>query len=653
MFESVRIPRIRPSSGGPKLGQSLLENMQVLPAPILRSWMRCTDLGLDRDAKRPLVDPLPDHALRQLVHRNEELRRRCRPELEALYATTRASGSIAILTNAEGLVLDAVGDPSFAGLAAQVALRPGASWAEAATGTNAIGAALVERRAVEVRGTQHFFTRNQILSCAAVPILGPTGDLLGVLDLSGNAKADHGFALGFVQLAVDGIEHRVFEAGFPGCEVVRLHKDPALVGTPREGVLVFRDHILVAANRHGLGLLDLEWEALGHKTYRTLFPSQESAGADAVLLRDTSGRVVHARRTSTPQVYQTPVPKLLIEKSFLDKPRAAGTSSAHFLDGSGQARLARATRLLDAGVPVLVQGETGTGKEVFARAAHAASARSAKPFVAINCTALPESLIEAELFGYEPGAFTGARRGGAKGLLREADGGLLFLDEIGDMPLGLQPRLLRALQEREVLPVGGVKAVPIDVMVICATHRDLSRLVADGSFRADLYYRIASYTVELPTLRSLGSRATLIRSVWEGLAPDARGVTLSAPCEAALAAYSWPGNYRQLAGSLKAMLALAEDGECLGLDALPANMRGDPLPALVARPARTTPGAADVPRGKPRTAGGSAGQLGSIEREAMREALHASGGNVAQAARRLGISRSTLYRRYLSGAEAK
>jgi transcriptional regulator of acetoin/glycerol metabolism len=266
---------------------------------------------------------------------------------------------------------------------------------------------------------------------------------------------------------------------------------------------------------------------------------------------------------------------------------------------------------------------------------------------------LPESLIEAELFGYEPGAFTGARRGGAKGLLREADGGLLFLDEIGDMPLGLQPRLLRALQEREVLPVGGVKAVPIDVMVICATHRDLSRLVADGSFRADLYYRIASYTVELPTLRSLGSRATLIRSVWEGLAPDARGVTLSAPCEAALAAYSWPGNYRQLAGSLKAMLALAEDGECLGLDALPANMRGDPLPALVARPARTTPGAADVPRGKPRTAGGSAGQLGSIEREAMREALHASGGNVAQAARRLGISRSTLYRRYLSGAEAK
>lgn len=621
-------------------GQTAIETAHPLPAAILRSWKRCGDLGLDREARKPLADPLPGHELRQLVQRHELLRRRCRPELEALFASTRDRETIAVLTSPEGIILDVTGNPAFAGKAAQVALRPGACWAEDMTGTNAIGAALVERRGVEVRGSQHFFTRNQILTCAAVPVHSPTGELLGVLDLSGNVEADHGFALGLVQLAVDGLEHREFDHGFPGCELVRLHKDPALVGTSREGVLVFRDHILIAANRHGLGLLDLDWAALGRRTFRNLFPWQESAGGGTIKFRDSTGRVIHARQTLPERVHPARVPSA-------EPPLPQAAPPARFLDSAGQARLHRAARLLDASVPVLVQGETGTGKEVFARAAHAASLRRDKPFVAINCTALPESLIESELFGYEPGAFTGARRGGAKGLLREADGGLLFLDEIGDMPLGLQPRLLRALQEREVLPVGGVKAVPIDVTVICATHRDLAQLVSDGSFRGDLYYRIASYTIELPAIRSLPDPIGLIQNLWDSLNPKLRGVSLAADCEAALAAYHWPGNFRQLVGSLKAMLALAEDGECLGIDALPANLRdaraGHSATQPAPRGARATP--------KPDIITSPARQLNTIERDAMREALHTSGGNVAQAARELGISRSKLYRRYLSGGK--
>ncbi|WP_246725244.1 sigma-54-dependent Fis family transcriptional regulator [Beijerinckia sp. L45] len=607
-------------------GRQTLSKTGIAPSttPIQRSWQRCANLGLDQEA-RPLLAPLPEQALREAVGRNEALRRRCRPEFEALFARTRNDDSIVILTDAEGLVLDAIGSAAFADRAAQVALQPGVSWAEPATGTNAIGTALVERRAIAVQGAEHFFKRNRILSCAAVPILDATGQLLGVLDLSGNAQADHQHALSRVQTAVDAIEHRVFDTAFPGCDVVRLHADATMLGTTREGVLVFRDQVLVAANRYGLALLNLDWQTLGRRSYHALFPMQQSVGASGVLLRDPAGRLIHSRQPDRARPHLPPA-------KHKDEPKPQQPNGpAHFFDKNGQARLSRAVRLLDAGVPLLVQGETGTGKEVFARAAHAASARASKAFVAINCTALPESLIEAELFGYEAGAFTGARRAGAKGLLREADGGLLFLDEIGDMPLALQPRLLRALQEREVVPVGAVQATPIDVTLICATHRDLAKLVEDGAFRADLYFRIASYTVDLPTLRSFDDRAALLHRMWASLEPERRRITLSPDCAAALATYTWPGNFRQLVGSLRAMLALAEPDEELGLDALPSNLRAPRAAEVNGRAEHDDPARFD-----------------SIARDAMRNAVRASKGNVSEAARRLGISRSTLYRRCLS-----
>ncbi|WP_292511480.1 sigma-54-dependent Fis family transcriptional regulator [Methylobacterium sp.] len=588
-----------------------------VPPPILRSWLRCAEAGLD-SAARPTVEPMPDDVLRQVVERNEELRRLCRSEIEALHADARATGGIAILTDAEGVILDSLGNADFAARATQVALRPGVPWSEAMTGTNAIGTALIERRAVEVHGPEHYFQGHHILSCAAMPILDPRGGLKGVLDLSSPASRHPSHALGLLRLAVDGIEHRAFDQGFRGCEVVRLHADPALVGTPREGVLVFDGRRLVAANRHGLRLLDLDWGSLDHLALSALFPDAIRID-EAATLRDRAGRSFHVRiereraaLTRVPQRTEPPAPA-----------RVVPAPKVVFSEETSTA-VSRSARLIDAGVSVLVQGETGTGKEVFARAAHAASARAGRPFVAVNCAALPESLIEAELFGYEAGAFTGARKAGAKGLLREAEGGLLFLDEIGDMPLSLQSRLLRVLQEREVIPVGASRPVALNVAVICATHRSLPSLVETGAFRADLYFRIAGYTVALPALRENGDRLGLVRTLWHGLAPG--DVKLSEDCEAQLAACDWPGNFRQLVGTLRALRALAEPGETLTAHALPADLRLPPRQA--AKPAR--------------------GELDVIAREAMRAALAASGGNVSQAARRLGISRSTLYRRCLS-----
>lgn len=589
---------------------------------ILRSWQRCAELGLEA-AGQPDLAPLTAPALREVVQRHEVLRQVCRPELEALHAEARDTGCVVILTDADGLVLDTVGDTDFAGQAARVALRPGVPWGEATTGTNAIGTALVERRAVGVQGAEHYFEPHRILSCFAAPIVDPRGRVAGALDLSGHAAIPHMHALGMVRLAVDQIERRLFDdAAFRHCEVLRFHRDPALLGTAREGIAVFEDYRLVAANRHGLALLGLDWADLGQVRFSALFSSSLAALLDGKTLLDRRGQTLHGSIDRVAQLRTIAMPPpvtkspVAVSVERMPEPEAA------------QQSLHRASRMLDAGLPVLIQGETGAGKEVFARALHRRCSRSTGPFVAVNCAALPEGLIESELFGYEDGAFTGARRRGAPGMLRRADGGVLFLDEIGDMPLSLQPRLLRVLQDRQVTPLGGGDAVAVDFALVCATHQDLRSAVEAGRFRADLYYRIAQHCVELPALRAHPDLPAAVRSLWHAEG----GIEGQLPAEviSRLSAHDWPGNYRELAAVLRMLKVLVDDGVALTTEDLPASLRQPPRSRVSA----------------------SAGALEQTKAAAMREALAACGGNVSAAARRLGISRSTLYRRVLeSGAQ--
>jgi transcriptional regulator of acetoin/glycerol metabolism len=247
-----------------------------------------------------------------------------------------------------------------------------------------------------------------------------------------------------------------------------------MLGTSREGILVFGDGRLKAANRHGLMLIGRKFDAIGKTSWSDLFRDRLGTLADTSSLRRNDGTPLMGRLDG---FRRAPAPVRHVTRP------AVPAATKPIFDLETAQSLARAVRLLDAAVPVLIRGETGTGKEVFARSVHARSARSDKPLVAVNCAALPETLMEAELFGYQAGAFTGARPGGSKGYLREADGGVLFLDEIGDMPLTLQTKLLRALQEREVVPLGGGRAVPVDFMLICATNRNLWDLVQAGTFR--------------------------------------------------------------------------------------------------------------------------------------------------------------------------
>ncbi len=582
----------------------------LVSEPILRSWQRCAEQGLD-SAALPRLEPLTAHELRAIAERHEKLRRLCRPEIESLYADAMQTGCVVVLTDAEGLILDALGNADFAARAAQVALRPGVLWGESSTGTNAVGTALVEGRPIAVHGGEHYYDPHGILSCSAAPILDPYGQTVGALDLSGPAAVDHRHALALVRMAVAQIEHRFFDEDFAGRRILRLQSDRALLGTAREGVLVFEDDRLVAANRTGLGLVGADWSALGERQVGELLERLPRPDGEAHALRGADGSALYARLDAGPAARQTVVPA----------PRSLRHEEGPLLGAPEREALARAVRMVAADVPVLIRGETGTGKELAAREVHRLSARAEGPFVAVNCAAIPETLIESELFGYEEGAFTGARRSGRRGLLREADGGVLFLDEIGDMPLSLQSRLLRVLQEREVAPLGGGKPVKVDFALVCATHRDLRALVEAGSFRQDLYFRIAHYTVELPPLRAMEDRGGIVRALWRRLVDDER-LTLAEGCEARLAAYGWPGNFRQLAGTLRALAALAEPFLPVEEAMLP--------PDIVAAPTLSAPAEAT---------------LDALTVEAMRRALDACGGNVSQAARKLGINRSTLYRR--------
>jgi transcriptional regulator with PAS, ATPase and Fis domain len=334
-------------------------------------------------------------------------------------------------------------------------------------------------------------------------------------------------------------------------------------------------------------------------------------------------------------------------------------------DAATRTALGRAIRLIDADIPLLVRGETGSGKEIFAREIHRASQRAGRPFIAVNCAALPEGLIESELFGYEEGAFSGARRRGSKGLIREAANGLLFLDEIGDMPLSLQSRLLRVLQEREVRPLGGGVALPVDFSLICASHRDLQQMVTQGTFRADLYFRIAQYTVSLPCLREMAGRAGVIRKIWRGLGgaigagegdggegsggekvDREGGITLAPASFDLLAGYDWPGNFRELVSTVRAVLALAEAGSEITPDFLPPPLRASAGSTVTATTATTTAG----DRIAPIAAGDDLRQAQLVT---MRRVLQECDGNVSKAARRLGIHRSTMYRQLLAGTEGE
>jgi transcriptional regulator of acetoin/glycerol metabolism len=606
---------------------------ELLDRALYASWQRSREFGLSPDARTPGAPHASGAQLTRALEQRGTLVAHARPVMEFLCEQIQDANSIIVLADSQGMLLHSLGDACFADKAARVALRPGAIWHEQWRGTNAIGTALAAGTAVVVNGAEHYLERNRFLTCAATPIMDPTGHVLGVLDISGDHRSYHRHTLALVRSAARMVENQLFQARFGAGRQLRLHGQPEGIGSVTEGLLALsEDGWIVGANAAGLAMLGLERTAIGATMIdrvlpielQSLFQNSGKSGRAPRPVHREDGSVLWARLDPGRIVVAT-------TPAMVPRPRSTPADALAALDtgdAAMQAVIGRARRVIDKPIALLLQGESGVGKELFARACHLSGPRRDQPFVAVNCAALPESLIEAELFGYRPGAFTGACRDGAPGRIREANGGTLFLDEIGDMALPMQARLLRVLEERQVLPLGGGRPVTVDFQLVCATHRQLRAAVDEGCFREDLYYRINGLALQLPPLRERSDLGALVATILRDVAPG-REIQLAAEVETAFARFRWPGNLRQLSNVLRTACALADDEECF--------IEWCHLPGDVAEELRDQP--------RRRLIEDAETDLRTQADRCVEQAVRASNGNMSEAARRLGIGRNTLYRK--------
>ena len=654
---------------------------------VTQSWSRClNEYRLHPDkAREPAV--ISRAALEERRERQADVIDCARYEMTTLYQQLADADSAVVLTDIDGVIVHMVSSTEFAAEMGPLGLRPGGMWSETEAGTNGMGTCLAAAAPISVRREDHFFTHFTQLTCSAVPVFDPSGHIAAVLDVSSRSSMMQQHLLVLLGMTARMIENRLIDRRFRNAHPLHFHSRPEFVYTLHEGKLaVGDDGRILAANRSALFQLGLQSvDEIRSRHIEDLFQnsledmlrrSTQSSFHPIVTFRANAALrfFAVARRpatesdlpsqalahTSSPaaSALATSVPRLA-PRTVLPRPAAQPPT---FKDARLAAHFETARRVIARQTPVLLCGETGSGKEVFARAVHEASPHAGGTFVAINCASLPETLIESELFGYRAGAFTGAQRTGRRGKILQADGGTLFLDEIADMPLDLQARLLRVLDERQVTPLGTEETHAVDFQLISASHQRLPELVREGRFREDLYYRLSGIELVLPALRERSDRRELIRSVLE--AEGGRGTTLSAEAERMLMDYAWPGNIRQLRHVLRTAAALA-DGDtivCAHLPALqdsaaaaaPMHAAASIAPLALPTPVTTMP--ALPPAG---SAGGSTPQMSAEhpavpyklnpiqanERQVLLQMLEQHRWNVSNVAKALDVSRNTLYRK--------
>lgn len=640
------------------------------------SRQRSKEYGLEEN-DRPDLSRAARGLMNQALEENRFLYQHAAPVMETLYEQIANTHSMVLLTARSGMILHSLGDADFLEKASQVALQPGVDWSEKGKGTNAIGTALAEEKPIVVHGSQHFLQANRFLTCSCTPIFDPYGKVIGALDVTGDHRSYHQHTMALARMSAQMIENHMFADVFHTEIMVRFHTRAEFLGTLMEGIAVFDpDGRFITANRSAQFQFGMSSGALAAHTFYSLFRISTSQFHDRV--RTAKGNVIslclHNGVTiccraehKTPRAFET----VNFSGADIVRPDAqskgdgkasnsdmraqqkASLSSLRYLD-TGDTQIAAVIEKLQLvrgrDIPIMILGETGTGKDLLAQAIHNDSPRAQHNFVSVNCASIPETLIESELFGYEEGAFTGAKRKGAIGKVQFAHEGTLFLDEIGDMPKHLQARLLRVLQERKVSPLGAGKEVEVDVAVICATNKNLKEMIARGEFREDLYYRLNGLVVRLPALRERQDLEVVARKILASVSQAQVPMGISKEVMSILRQYPWPGNFRQLFNVLRTAVVMAGDSEELQVGHLPEefldglNYAGSRQPDPAAAPVeiRVETPAGSVPTPAPARENHN---LESVALEAMAQALRSTRGNVSVAAKLLGVSRNTIYRK--------
>ncbi|EHP3971725.1 sigma-54-dependent Fis family transcriptional regulator [Vibrio parahaemolyticus] len=567
------------------------------------SWIRSEQAGL-KQRRRPediRVTPatLQDrrHQLNFLL---ETVTQFALPLFNQLFAH---SDSRLILTDADGVIIGSWGQPKFREKLTEIALSSGACWQEKVKGTNAIGTAIIEAKPVSVIGDQHFIQHHRFISCSANPIFDHLGHLIGILDITSEQKKHDFSTQVLVQNMVQQVENQLLNLIPQGHIRVDLACEKGLLNSGWQGIII--------ANEDG--------QILAHNQVASQLLAQQN------VIGQSLDDILSIQSADHPFVFKT---KPLTDKKVKSRSVTA-SNDLHYGDSTVEHCWQQANRVIDKDISLLILGETGVGKNEFVKALHKNSQRKTGPLVSVNCGALPKDLVESELFGYVAGAFTGANSKGYQGKIRQAHKGILFLDEIADLPLEAQSRLLHVLQDKTVLPVGSNQSVQVDTQIIAATHKDLDSLVSEGLFRQDLYYRLNGLIIELPRFEERDDKQQLIENIHrrhaeseQQLCPHLLSLMLS---------YSWPGNLRELDSLIKVSALMAQGEETLELAHVPTHL------------SKKLSQAQDVA-----TAAEPTLKLRATVEDKLLKTYQANQGNISKTSRMLGVSRNTIYRKLKS-----
>lgn len=605
---------------------------------ILESWKRCKHFGADPiNQTVKIVSPTD---LRKRLQDNASLLKAAHDYLTNLYEKILHSEGIVALSDADGIILFAVGSAGSA-----TAPKIGTDWREQTIGTNGVGTCLYLQKPVQIWAEEHYCQFNHLWYCSGAPIFGENGTLLGCLNVSGISESVHAHTLGMVIGIANAIEKqlRVDQIAEDNQKIIRQQSE--ILELVTDGVIIVEPTGRIThVNNQALQLLQIPKKQIMNKLLSSIIPSGidiREMFAYQKMIKDVEidislpGKEFSCLFSSALTKNDEDIPESIIlsfkpvKKVHALVNKLTGTkarySFGHMIGKSSvfqkvveQGKLAAKTDL-----NVLLTGESGTGKDLIARAIHEASDRSNMPFIAINCGALPRGLVESELFGYEGGSFTGSKKDGNPGKFELADGGTIYLDEIGEMPLDVQVTLLRVIQEKRITRIGGNKPKQIDIRIIAATNKNLADEVLNKTFRQDLYYRLNVLSIHMPSLiERIDDLELLIDDILERLKRQTGKNNLCIDYNALhlLKAYHWPGNIRELENVLERAACICETSLITPRD----------LPNCIIQDSKRKP---------------KLTMMKQNEISIIMDVLAENEGNIKQTAERLGIARSTIYRK--------
>jgi transcriptional regulator of acetoin/glycerol metabolism len=618
----------------------------VVDPLVLDAWERCRSKGVNPYLSSiPLV--LKGKDLEELLESNRELIEISRPFMEHLYGFVKGSSFIVALFDKDGFLIELVGDDPVLESVKQGNFVLGACWSEDVAGSNGAGTVLTLGIPLQIYGCEHYCINSRRWTCSGAPIRNSEGNLVGVIDMTGHFEKAHPHTLGMVVASARAIENEYrFRKALTECQLADSFQRTVMSSIPETIIAVDNNGIISLMNNKAKKVFGPNADKYVSMNINTLWKRNNGTLINHINSNDSMTDVevriyfdnsyADFTLTCRPICSMNKVAGKLIILNEIKRARTLATrmmgaqANFQFEDMIGRdpefletVRLAKIAAQIDSNV--LLLGESGTGKDIFAQAIHNSSSRRDGPYVAINCATIPRDLITSELFGYSDGAFTGSRRGGSRGKFELAEGGTIFLDEIGETPLELQTALLRVIEDKSIIRIGGTRVTRINVRIIAATNRNLKEEVRKGTFREDLYYRLNAFTLRMVPLRKKKTDIPLLVDSFLKRISMSMGKKIIDIDETVMAKfmyYPWPGNVRELQNVLERMINIAHTNKLTDV-LLPSEIVDEPPSEDDQR---------DIER------------IDRVERDLITRLLKSKLAK-KDVAQKLGISRSTLYRK--------